>query len=178
MPRCHWSIFGVQYSWVGHLQIVDQIDAVLISHPDPAHIGALPYLVGKLKLNAPIYATAACYRMGELYMYDQALSWQLAADFETFSLDDVDAAFALVRQVKFQQNVKLKGADTSGILQENIVTYILHSTVRFHYNFPGLLHDALLLRSQGLDLYHPLVRENASHLMPSLLMETHFSSTV
>ena len=105
------------------MQIVDQIDAVLISHPDPAHIGALPYLVGRLKLNAPIYATAACYRMGELYMYDQALSWQLAADFETFSLDDVDAAFALVRQVKFQQNVKLKGEDISGILLDIIMTY-------------------------------------------------------
>ena len=27
-----------------------QIDAVLLSHPDPVHLGALPYLVGKLGL--------------------------------------------------------------------------------------------------------------------------------
>lgn len=33
------------------------IDAILLSYPDTQHLGALPYLVGKLGLNCPIYAT-------------------------------------------------------------------------------------------------------------------------
>ena len=49
---------------------IHQIDAVLLSFPDPLHIGALPYLVGKLGLNCPIYATIPIYKMGQMFMYD------------------------------------------------------------------------------------------------------------
>jgi Cft2 family RNA processing exonuclease len=43
---------------------------VLLSHPDPLHLGALPYAVGKLGLNCPIYATIPVYKMGQMFMYD------------------------------------------------------------------------------------------------------------
>ena len=49
---------------------VNQIDAVLLSYPDPLHLGALPYLVGKCGLNCPIYATIPVYKMGQMFMYD------------------------------------------------------------------------------------------------------------
>lgn len=49
---------------------VHQIDAVLLSHPDPLHLGALPYAVGKLGLNCAIYATIPVYKMGQMFMYD------------------------------------------------------------------------------------------------------------
>lgn len=49
---------------------VHQIDAVLLSYPDPLHLGALPYLVGKCGLNCPIYATIPVYKMGQMFMYD------------------------------------------------------------------------------------------------------------
>merc|ERR1712227_13740 len=35
-----------------------QIDAILISHSDPLHLGCLPYAVGKLGINCPIYMTS------------------------------------------------------------------------------------------------------------------------
>lgn len=47
-----------------------QIDAVLLSHPDNFHLGALPYLVGKCGLNCPVYATIPVYQMGQMFMYD------------------------------------------------------------------------------------------------------------
>ena len=42
------------------------IDAVVITHPDLAHCGALPYLIKHFKLKAPVYATEAAKRLGEL----------------------------------------------------------------------------------------------------------------
>ena len=49
---------------------IHQIDALLLSFPDTLHIGALPYLVGKLGLNCPIYATIPVYKMGQMFLYD------------------------------------------------------------------------------------------------------------
>lgn len=43
---------------------------MLLSHPDPIHLGALPYAVGKLGLNCTIYATIPVYKMGQMFMYD------------------------------------------------------------------------------------------------------------
>jgi len=43
---------------------------VLLSFPDTLHIGALPYLVGKLGLNCPIYASIPVYKMGQMFLYD------------------------------------------------------------------------------------------------------------
>ena len=37
------------------LRHINQIDAVLLSHPDVVHLGALPYVVGKLDLKCPVY---------------------------------------------------------------------------------------------------------------------------
>ena len=49
---------------------IHQIDAVILSYPDPLHLGALPYLVGKCGLTCPIYATIPVYKMGQMFMYD------------------------------------------------------------------------------------------------------------
>ncbi len=46
------------------------VDAVLLSYPDPSHLGALPYLASKCQLNCPIYATVPVYKMGLMFMYD------------------------------------------------------------------------------------------------------------
>ena len=92
-----------------YAQVLDSVDIVVISHPDPAHLGALPYLVGRLKLHVPVYATVPCHRMGQMFMYDQYLSRQQSSDFSIFSLDDVDAAFQCISHLKYQQQVKLTG---------------------------------------------------------------------
>jgi hypothetical protein len=34
------------------------------------YLGALPYLVGKMGLSCPIYATVPVYKMGQMFLYD------------------------------------------------------------------------------------------------------------
>ncbi|VVC44191.1 Cleavage and polyadenylation specificity factor 2, C-terminal,Metallo-beta-lactamase,Zn-dependent metallo- [Cinara cedri] len=88
---------------------IPQIDAVLLSHPDKFHLGALPYLVGKCGLNCPVYATIPVYQMGQMFMYDLHQSLYNVEDFNLFNLDDIDAAFDKVIQVKYNQILSLKG---------------------------------------------------------------------
>ena len=87
--------------------IIAEVDAVLITHPDLAHLGALPYAVGKLGLTAPVYCTLPVWRNGQMFMYS---SWQERAMYDTlpFTLDDIDKAFDQMRQLKYSETVKLK----------------------------------------------------------------------
>lgn len=49
---------------------IHHIDAVLLSFPDVSHLGLLPYLMGRLELKCPVYATVPVYKMGQMFMYD------------------------------------------------------------------------------------------------------------
>uniref|UniRef100_A0A8R1DV18 Cleavage and polyadenylation specificity factor subunit 2 n=1 Tax=Caenorhabditis japonica TaxID=281687 RepID=A0A8R1DV18_CAEJA len=88
---------------------IPKISAVLISHPDPLHLGGLPYLVAKCGLTAPVYATVPVYKMGQMFIYDMVYSHLDVEEFDHYSLDDVDMAFEKVEQVKYNQTVVLKG---------------------------------------------------------------------
>lgn len=101
-------------------QIIDKVDAVLISHADPAHLGALPYLAGSLKMQAPVYVTVPVHKMGQMFMYDQFLSRQQSSNFEAFSLDDVDSAFQRMRQLKYQQQVRFTGMAAQLVVSQGL----------------------------------------------------------
>ncbi|VDK80265.1 unnamed protein product, partial [Onchocerca ochengi] len=88
---------------------VPLINAVLLSYADIPHLGALPYLVRKCGLNCPIYATVPVYKMGQMFLYDWVNSHTSVEDFNLFNLDDIDAAFERVQQVKYSQMILLKG---------------------------------------------------------------------
>lgn len=91
--------------------VIPVVDAVLLSHADTAHLGALPYAIGRLGLRAPIYATQPTSRMGQMFLYDQYLSHHTSSDFDFFDLDDVDKAFDphTVHHLKHSQSRKLEG---------------------------------------------------------------------
>ncbi|KDO26595.1 hypothetical protein SPRG_07999 [Saprolegnia parasitica CBS 223.65] len=91
-------------------RVIDKIDLVLISHPDLAHMGALPYAMGTLGLKAPVYATLPVYRMGEIVLYEafQARTKDDLA-FNLFSLDDVDHVLETFIQLKYSQKLRLSG---------------------------------------------------------------------
>lgn len=61
-------------SYVFLIRVASTVDAVLLSHPDTLHLGALPYAMKQLGLSAPVYATEPVHRLGLLTMYDQYLS--------------------------------------------------------------------------------------------------------
>lgn len=69
---CYWDhfLYVMCISCAVSVRYVHQVDAVLLSHPDHLHLGALPYAVGKLGLNCTIYATIPVYKMGQMFMYD------------------------------------------------------------------------------------------------------------
>lgn len=86
---------------------IPEIDAVLISHPDLPHLGGLPYAVGKLGLKAPIYSTIPVYKMGLMFMYDAFEARKKDEDFDLWDLDDVDAAFDNITQLKYSQHFRI-----------------------------------------------------------------------
>jgi len=88
---------------------VHKIDAVLLSYPDNLHLGALPYAVGKLGLSCPIFATVPVYKMGQMFLYDLYQSRHNMEEFELFTLDEVDRAFDMITQLKYNQTHEFKG---------------------------------------------------------------------
>jgi cleavage and polyadenylation specificity factor subunit 2 len=93
--------------------VVSKIDLVLLSYPDLAHIGALPYAIKNFGLNAPIYCTGPVYQMGMFYLYDTCTNM---VNFDKFDLNDIDAAFQenenfpLANRLNYQQKLALTGA--------------------------------------------------------------------
>lgn len=55
-------------------RVAHLVDAVLLSHPDTLHLGALPYAMKQFNLRAPVFATEPVYRLGLLTMYDHYIS--------------------------------------------------------------------------------------------------------
>ncbi|MCP9265235.1 Cleavage and polyadenylation specificity factor subunit 2 [Dirofilaria immitis] len=118
-PLCYlYSLFLLDCGWderfdMAYMEAVKRrvplINAVLLSYADIPHLGALPYLVRKCGLNCPIYATVPVYKMGQMFLYDWVNSHTSVEDFNLFNLDDIDAAFERVQQVKYSQTILLKG---------------------------------------------------------------------
>ncbi|XP_070579049.1 cleavage and polyadenylation specificity factor subunit 2-like [Ptychodera flava] len=107
---CGWDENFTMGEYIENLKShIHQIDAVLLSYPDGLHLGALPYIVGKCGLNCPIYATSPVYKMGQMFMYDLFQSRHNTEDFDLFTLDDVDAAFDKIIQLKYSQISEMKG---------------------------------------------------------------------
>ena len=96
-------------------EIKKGIDCVLISHPDLAHLGALPYATGKLGLKAPVYATLPICKMGQMFFYDILLIKGEEENFTTFTLDDVDLIFNRFQNLKYSQRIKLEGFEDINI---------------------------------------------------------------
>eukprot|EP00899_Mesostigma_viride_P011881 jgi/Mesvir1/20694/Mv14896-RA.1 len=91
-------------------KVAPTIDVVLLSHPSPRHVAALPYAVGKLGLRARVFCTLPVQKMGQLYLYDLFLARKQYEDFDLFDLDDVDKAFEGATTLKQLQHFTLSGA--------------------------------------------------------------------
>lgn len=90
------------------LRELPRLDLVLLSQPGTAHVGALPYLVGRAGLAAPVYAAAPVAKLGSIFMYDSYIALEAVSDFTAFTPDDIDPAFAAVRSLKHRQAVQLE----------------------------------------------------------------------
>ncbi|POI28337.1 hypothetical protein CIB84_007914 [Bambusicola thoracicus] len=141
---------------------VHQVDAVLLSHPDPLHLGALPYAVGKMGLNCAIYATIPVYKMGQMFMYDLYQSRHNTEDFTLFTLDDVDAAFDKIQQLKFSQIVNLK-ANVLETLRGDGNVLIAVDTAGRVLELAQLLDQIWRTKDAGLGVYSLALLNNVSY---------------
>nr|XP_043631723.1 cleavage and polyadenylation specificity factor subunit 2 [Erigeron canadensis] len=110
-------------------RVASTIDAVLLSHSDTLHLGALPYAMKKLGLSAPVYATEPVFRLGLLTMYDHYLSRKQISDFDLFTLDDIDTAFQNVTRLTYSQNFHLPGKGEGIVIAPHVGGHLLGGTV-------------------------------------------------
>ncbi|GFZ15350.1 cleavage and polyadenylation specificity factor 100 [Actinidia rufa] len=110
-------------------RVASSIDAVLLSHSDTLHLGALPYAMKRLGLSAPIYSTEPVYRLGLLSMYDQYLSRKQVSEFDLFTLDDIDSAFQNVNRLTYSQNHHLSGKGEGIVIAPHVAGHLLGGTV-------------------------------------------------
>lgn len=110
-------------------KVASTIDAVLLSHPDTLHLGALPYAMKQLGLSAPVFSTEPVYRLGLLTMYDQYLSRRQASEFDLFTLDDIDSAFQSVTRLTYSQNYHLSGKGEGIVVAPHVAGHLLGGTV-------------------------------------------------
>lgn len=115
---CGWNAAFDPTFLTNLASVAPSVHAVLLSHPDIPHLGALPYASSKLGLTAPVYSTLPVWRMGQMFMYDAFISQDSHAPFTLFDLDDVDATFDYHPEeskhprftlLKYQQGVTLQG---------------------------------------------------------------------
>ncbi|KAF3432974.1 hypothetical protein FNV43_RR24076 [Rhamnella rubrinervis] len=110
-------------------RVASTIDAVLLSHPDTLHLGALPYAVKQFGLSAPVYSTEPVYRLGLLTMYDQYLARKQASEFDLFTLDDIDSAFQNVTRLTYSQNHHLSDKGEGIVISPHVAGHLLGGTV-------------------------------------------------
>ncbi|KAF9617630.1 hypothetical protein IFM89_037693 [Coptis chinensis] len=110
-------------------RVSSTIDAVLLSHSDTIHLGALPYAMKQLGLSAPVYATEPVYRLGLLTMYDHYLSRKQVSDFDLFTLDDIDTAFQTITRLTYSQNYHLPGKGEGIVIAPHVAGHLLGGTV-------------------------------------------------
>ncbi|XP_027110294.1 cleavage and polyadenylation specificity factor subunit 2 isoform X1 [Coffea eugenioides] len=110
-------------------RVAPTVDAVLLSHSDTLHLGALPYAMKKLGLSAPVFATEPVYRLGLLTMYDQYLSRKQVSEFDLFTLDDIDSAFQNITRLTYSQNYHISGKGEGIVIAPHVAGHLLGGTV-------------------------------------------------
>ncbi|KAJ2162154.1 hypothetical protein GGF46_000896 [Coemansia sp. RSA 552] len=107
------------YSGAGLAQlqrVAPQVDAVLLSHPDTAHVGAYPLAYSQYGLTCPAYATQATHMMGRLCMLDVVKTLVGREEFTLFGEKDVDAAFDSVTPLQYFQPKALAGKNSTIVI--------------------------------------------------------------
>ncbi|GAB5032858.1 cleavage and polyadenylation specificity factor subunit 2 [Nannochloropsis oceanica] len=110
---CGWDVQLDESMLESLLPVLAQVQLVLLSFPDLAHLGALPWVAKHLGPGVPIYSTQPVFKMGQMVLYDLYLSKCMdtasgAAGCPAFTLDDVDAAMTRFQLLKFSQPLEVR----------------------------------------------------------------------
>lgn len=94
----------------GDLHSAGGVDAIILSHADLHHIGALPVIAGLKGLKeVPVIATLPVGKLSQLTLYDYVGNLQLEGDnIELpYTYDDIDQAFSHLITLKYSQLINL-----------------------------------------------------------------------
>jgi cleavage and polyadenylation specificity factor subunit 2 len=100
--------------------VAPRVNLVLISHPDLAHVGALPYAIAKLNLKAPVYMTSPVQKMGELVLSEALYNrgWggggpiRAIRPDQPFTVEDVQHCFRdCATPLNYSQNLTITGLE-------------------------------------------------------------------
>ncbi|KAL1810539.1 hypothetical protein DCAR_0730244 [Daucus carota subsp. sativus] len=110
-------------------RVAASVDAVLLSHYDTLHLGALPYAMKQLGLSAPVFSTVPVHRLGLLTLYDHYFSRKQVSEFDLFTLDDVDSAFQNVTRLAYSQNHHMSGKGEGIVIAPHVAGRLLGGTI-------------------------------------------------
>jgi cleavage and polyadenylation specificity factor subunit 2 len=94
---------GLYYSRDDQKKLRSKIGGILVSHPDQEHMGGLAYMLhrkGWSDCKVPVFVSGAAHKMGQMVLYDAYLN---STDDIPFDLDDIDAAFRGMLQLRYRQ---------------------------------------------------------------------------
>ncbi|KAJ2358600.1 hypothetical protein GGF43_000701 [Coemansia sp. RSA 2618] len=141
-------------------RIAPRVDAVLLSHPDMAHVGAYPLAYSQYGLTCPAYATQATHMMGALCMQDVTKTLVAREEFTLFSEKDVEAAFENVTPLQYSQPKALAGRHAHIVITAHAAGHTIGGTI---WTISNGAENVLY----ALDYNHT----KEEHLRPCSLME-------
>lgn len=87
---------------------LDYVDAVLISHGDTHHMGALPLVFGNYPV--PIICTLPVFKFGRMMLYDLFMNTEMEGNKQEqenmFTLDEIDISLTSIHTVKYNQSLQ------------------------------------------------------------------------
>ncbi|KAJ1795202.1 hypothetical protein LPJ59_004389, partial [Coemansia sp. RSA 2399] len=110
-------------------RVARQVDAVLLSHPDMAHLGAYPLAFSRYGLTCPAYATQAVHMMGRMCVRDAVVSLKAREEFSLFDEKDVDKAFENITPLQYFQPKALQGEHSSIVVTAHSAGHTIGGTI-------------------------------------------------
>ncbi|KAJ2383850.1 hypothetical protein GGI23_007056, partial [Coemansia sp. RSA 2559] len=110
-------------------RVARQVDAVLLSHPDMAHLGAYPLAFSRYGLTCPAYATQAVHMMGRMCVRDTVASLKAREEFSLFDEKDVDKAFENITPLQYFQPKALQGEHSSIVVTAHSAGHTIGGTI-------------------------------------------------
>lgn len=114
---CGASLLGISSEETSHIHQLAKdlvsaggVDAILLSHADLHHIGALPIIAGQKGLQEiPILSTLPVHKFAQLTLYDYLSNMKNEGDdvLLPYDYDDIDHAFHHVITLKYCQHIDL-----------------------------------------------------------------------
>lgn len=106
---CGWSE-SLHVKQIEYLaQVCKSIDAILLSHGDLEHIGAIVYAFQTYGIRCPIYATTPVHDMGRLTLLELVASKTREEEFNLFTMQSVNSCFNHMTLLRYSQPIKLSG---------------------------------------------------------------------